>query len=99
MRGGREPDAKDVDCAKKGLARAKQALASASFGLVVLDEITIPLYFGLISIDDVKELIALKAPTTDLVFTGRYAGCDLKALCDVVTVVESEKLPKTVPEM
>ena len=67
--------------------------------IVVLDEITIPLYFGLISIDDVKELIALKAPTTDLVFTGRYAGCDLKALCDVVTVVESEKLPKTVPEM
>ena len=96
---GREPDAKDVDCAKKGLARAKQALASANFGLVVLDEITIPIYFGLISIDDVKELIALKAPSTDLVFTGRYAGCDLKALCDVVTVVESEKLPKTVPEM
>lgn len=96
---GREPDVKDVDCAKKGLARARQALAGASFGLVVLDEITIPLYFGLITIDDVKELVALKAPSTDLVFTGRYAGCDLKELCDVVTVVESEKLPKTVPEM
>ena len=96
---GREPDAKDFDCAKKGLARAKQALCSAGFGLVVLDEITIPMYFGLISIDDIKELIALKAPSTDLVFTGRYAGCYLKALCDVVTVVESEKLPKSVPEM
>lgn len=96
---GREPDAKDLDCAKKGLARAKQALCSAGFGLVVLDEITIPMYFGLISIDDIKELIALKSPSTDLVFTGRYAGCDLKALCDVVTVVESEKLPKSVPEM
>lgn len=96
---GREPDARDADYAKKGLERAKQALLSANFGLVVLDEITIPLYFGLITIEDIKELIAKKAPSTDLVFTGRYASCELKALCDVVTDVESEKLPKTVPEM
>ena len=48
---GREPDKTDFDCAKKGLERAKQALKSANFGLVVLDEITIPMYFGLIGID------------------------------------------------
>ena len=96
---GREPDKQDRDCAQKGLARAKQALASANFGLVVLDEITIPMYFGLISIDEVKELVALKAPGTELVFTGRYASEELKALCDMVTVVESEKMPKYVPEL
>ena len=96
---GREPDKTDLDCAKKGLERAKQALKSANFGLVVLDEITIPMYFGLITIDDVKELIALKSPGTELVFTGRYASDELKALCDMVTVVESEKMPKHVPEL
>ena len=96
---GREPDKQDRDCAQKGLARAKQALASANFGLVVLDEITIPMYFGLISIDEVKELVALKTPGTELVFTGRYASEELKALCDMVTVVESEKMPKYVPEL
>lgn len=96
---GRDPDAKDMDCAKKGLARAKQALASANFGLVVLDEITIPMYFGLITADEVKELVSLKAPGTELVFTGRYASDELKALCDMVTVVESEKMPKKVPEL
>ena len=96
---GREPDKTDLDCAKKGLARAKQALLSASFGLVVLDEITIPMYFGLISIDEVKELISLKTPGTELVFTGRYASDELKSICDMVTVVESEKLPKHVPEL
>lgn len=96
---GREPDKTDLDCAKKGLERAKQALKSANFGLVVLDEITIPMYFGLITIDDVKELIALKSPGTELVFTGRYASDELKALCDMVTVVESEKMPKKVPEL
>ena len=96
---GREPDKQDLDCAKKGLARAKQALSTAGFGLVVLDEITIPMYFGLITIEEVKELIALKTPGTELVFTGRYASDELKALCDMVTVVESEKMPKHVPEL
>ena len=96
---GREPDALDKDCAKKGLARAKQALSSANFGLVVLDEITIPMYFGLVSIDEVKELISLKTSGTELVFTGRYASDELKNLCDMVTVVESEKMPKKVPEL
>ena len=96
---GREPDKTDLDCAKKGLERAKQALKSANFGLVVLDEITIPMYFGLITIKEIEELISLKSPGTELVFTGRYASEELKKLCDMVTVVESEKMPKHVPEL
>ena len=96
---GREPDKTDLDCAKKGLERAKQALKSANFGLVVLDVITIPMYFGLITIKEIEELISLKSPGTELVFTGRYASEELKKLCDMVTVVESEKMPKHVPEL
>ena len=96
---GREPDKTDLDCAKKGLERAKQALKSANFGLVVLDEITIPMYFGLITIKEIEELISLKSPGTELVFTGRYASEELKKLCDMVTVVESEKMPKHDPEL
>ncbi|MBR2639242.1 MAG: cob(I)yrinic acid a,c-diamide adenosyltransferase [Oscillospiraceae bacterium] len=96
---GREPDKTDLDCAKKGLERAKQALKSANFGLVVLDEITIPMYFGLVTIKEIEELISLKSPGTELVFTGRYASEELKKLCDMVTVVESEKMPKHVPEL
>ena len=96
---GREPDKTDLDCAKKGLERAKQALKSANFGLVVLDEITIPMYFGLITVKEVEELISLKSPGTELVFTGRYASEELKKLCDMVTVVESEKIPKHFPEL
>ena len=57
------------------------------------------MFFGLVSIEEVKELINLKTPGTELVFTGRYASDELKALCDMVTVVESEKMPKHVPEL
>ena len=96
---GREPDKTDLDCAKKGIERAKQVLKSANFGLVVLDEITIPMYFGLITVKEIEELISLKSPGTELVFTGRYASEELKKLCDMVTVVESEKMPKHVPEL
>lgn len=94
-----EPDKTDLDCARKGLERAKQALRSANFGLVVLDEITIPMYFGLISAEDVKELVSLRSPGTELVFTGRYASEELRNLCDMVTIVENEKLPGNVPEL
>ena len=96
---GREPDKTDLECAKKGIERAKQALKSANFGMVVLDEITIPMYFGLVTIKEIEELISLKSPGTELVFTGRYASEELKKLCDMVTVVESEKMPKHVPEL
>lgn len=96
---GREPDAKDRECAKRGLERAKQALKSGGFGLVVLDEITIPAHFGLISIDEVRELLSLRAPTCELVLTGRYASDELKAVCDMVTIVESEKLPDPIPDI
>lgn len=96
---GREPDKTDLDCAKKGIERAKQALKSANFGIVVLDEITIPMYFGLVTVKEIEELISLRSPGTELVFTGRYASEELKKLCDMVTVVESEKMPKHVPEL
>lgn len=96
---GREPDDTDINCAKKGLERAKQALSSGNFGAVILDEITIPMYFGLITIDEIKELISLKTPGTELVFTGRYASDELKALSDMVTIVESEKIPNPVPDI
>ncbi|HPD88170.1 MAG TPA: cob(I)yrinic acid a,c-diamide adenosyltransferase [Oscillospiraceae bacterium] len=96
---GREPDAKDRECARRGLERARQALTSGGFGLVVLDEITIPMYFGLISADEVRELLSLRAPICELVLTGRYAPEELKALCDMVTVVTSEKLPDPVPDI
>ncbi len=96
---GREPDKTDIECAKRGLERARQAIKSSNFGLVVLDEITIPMYFGLISVKEVEELISLKSPGTELVLTGRYACDELKSLCDMVTVVESEKMPKQVPNI
>lgn len=96
---GREPDETDIACAKKGLMRAEQALSSGNFGLVVLDEITIPMYFGLITLDEIKNLIVHRTPGTELVFTGRYASEKLKSLCDMVTVVESEKMPDPVPDL
>lgn len=95
---GRDADGKDLECAKKGLERARAAISSSHFGLVILDEITIPMYFGLISMDDIKELVSNASPNTDIVFTGRYASDELRKFCDFVTVLETEKMPDTVPE-
>ena len=96
---GREPDEKDRECAQKGMARARAALESGNFGLVVLDEITIPMYFGLISDEEVIELISMRQPSCELVLTGRYASKELCAAADILTTLESSRLPQEVPAL
>ena len=95
---GRGPDSRDRECAQRGLARARAALESGGFGLVVLDEITIPMYFGLITEEEVRELAGLRADSCELVLTGRYAPEFLKEAADIFTVVDSPRLPEEVPE-
>lgn len=94
---GREPDNMDRECARKGIERAKAALQSGGFGLVVLDEITIPMYFGLISDEEALELINMRNRTCEMVLTGRYASNELKAAADILTVLDSPRLPDEVP--
>ena len=71
--------------ARRGLARAREAVADSSLALVVLDEIVTAVHFTLLAPDDVSGLIAGKHPAMELVLTGRYATPDLIEQCDLVT--------------
>jgi cob(I)alamin adenosyltransferase len=71
--------------ARRGLERAREAVADASFSLVVLDEIVTAVYFTLITPDEVTGLMAARHPALELVMTGRYAAPDLIEQCDLVT--------------
>ncbi|MDY6830559.1 MAG: cob(I)yrinic acid a,c-diamide adenosyltransferase [Thermodesulfobacteriota bacterium] len=71
--------------AASGLARAHQALADPAFSLVILDEIVTALYFTLVTLDEIKALIAAKQDRQALVLTGRYAPPELVDLCDGAT--------------
>jgi cob(I)alamin adenosyltransferase len=89
MRGNPAPV--DIDLAVQGLNIAKKALSSGEYNMVILDEINVALDFKLISLDDVVEMIKNKAPSVDLILTGRYAPPEIIELADTVSEINEIK--------
>ncbi|MCX7856565.1 MAG: cob(I)yrinic acid a,c-diamide adenosyltransferase [Deltaproteobacteria bacterium] len=87
----KEPDQLDIEFAKKGFEKAKKALLSKNYGIVVLDEIITAVFFGLISEAEVLELIKNKPDNVELVLTGRYAPQRLIDASDLVTEMKEVK--------
>lgn len=81
----RTPSNDDIKSATEGLRECKNILSSGNYDLVVLDEITIALYFKLFSICDVLDVIKSKSYQTEVVLTGRYAPKELIDIADLVT--------------
>jgi len=75
----------EVEAAERGLEKCREALESGEYDVVVLDEVNVAVYFGLISLDEVLEVVKSKPEGVELVFTGRYAPKELIQLADLVT--------------
>jgi cob(I)alamin adenosyltransferase len=85
------PDPADVRMAQEGLGKAKAAMLSGRYDIIVLDEITTAHYFHLVSHDEILELIKQKPDGIELIFTGRYAPKKLIDAADVVTEMTEVK--------
>jgi len=68
----KKPDETDRDSIRDGIALARQAVSSGQYDLVVLDEINVCPYFGLIEPEDLLPVFKAKKPEVELVLTGRY---------------------------
>lgn len=87
----KEPTQADIDAAKAGLDRVREVLQSEEYDLVVLDEVNIAIYFQLITVEEVIELIQTRPTHIEVVCTGRYAPQDLIDLADLVTEMKEIK--------
>ena len=85
------PAPEDIALARAGFEKAKEILLSGDYDLVILDELNCAVDFGLIPLEDVKELIRQKPLHTELVMTGRGAHPDIIALADLVTEMREVK--------
>lgn len=85
------PREEDLRMAQEGLARAREAMLSGSYDIVVLDEIITSHHFHLVSLEDMLETIAAKPDGVELVFTGRYAPPELIEAADLVTEMKEVK--------
>ena len=88
---GEAPTKGDVEAAQKGLARVMEIISSGKYDLVVLDEANIAVKFGLISEQDLLDLIDAKSKKTELVITGRGATARVIEKADLVTEMKAVK--------
>ena len=79
------PDAEDLRLAKAGLLKARKAMLSGKYDIIVLDEINTAHFFQLITVNEMLELVTEKPDGVELIFTGRYAPQELIDAADLVT--------------
>lgn len=86
-----KPSQSDIDNAHKGLEKMKEVLSSGEYDMVVFDEINTSLYFKLIDVEEVLEVLALKPEKTEVILTGRYAPDEIIEKADLVTEMREIK--------
>ena len=79
------PEEEDVQLAREGLRKAREAMLSGKYQIVILDEIITAHRFGLIPLSDLMVFIASKPDGLELVLTGRHAPPEIVATADLVT--------------
>ncbi|MGH8872630.1 MAG: cob(I)yrinic acid a,c-diamide adenosyltransferase [Acidimicrobiia bacterium] len=88
-------DSEDMDeseaVAREAWGRAKERIASDQYELVILDEVTYPINWGWIDIEDVLDAIETRPPRLNLILTGRDAPASLVEVADTVTEMRKVK--------
>ncbi len=84
-------DPEDIRIAKETLDLAISTLSAGEYDLVILDEINGAVWFGLLDVADILQLIKLKPATVELVLTGRSADPQVIEAADLVTEMREIK--------
>lgn len=85
------PKKEDVRLAQEGLRKTKEAMLSGMYDIIVLDEINTAYYFGLLSVQDMLDIIDSKPDGVELVLTGRYVPSEIVEAADLVTEMKEVK--------
>ncbi len=82
------PDESDTLLAQGAMRRARQAVASGVYDLIVLDEVNVAMAAGLVEVDDVLDFVEEKPVELDLVLTGRYCPEAIMKVADMVSEIK-----------
>lgn len=93
LRDERIPPEEHQRAAQEALAMVREELASGGWDVVILDEILGAIKAGLVTLEQVLELVLLKPPMLHLVLTGRGAPPELVQVADLVTEMRPIKHP------
>lgn len=81
----------DIKRAHWGLERCKEALSNGEYDVVIMDEITIAIFFNLLLEEEVISTIQSKNEDVEVILTGRYATDKLIEAADLVSEIREIK--------
>jgi cob(I)alamin adenosyltransferase len=85
------PAPEDIAAAREGMREISDAVRSGSYDVVILDEINMAVFVGLISVEEVLGLIRSRRVGVELVLTGRNAPDAVMEEADLVTEMRELK--------
>lgn len=86
-----EPNDEDRRLAQAAYKEIVEAVTSGRYRLVVLDEGNVAVHYDLITVDQILDLIEMRAGGVELLITGRYAHSRLIDRADLVTEMQEVK--------
>ena len=86
-----KPSEPDIEAAQYGLERVKSSMLSGRFDMIIIDEGNVAVNYGLLSRQDLINLIDMKPENLELVITGRDALPEIIDKADLVTEMKAVK--------
>lgn len=75
----------DIARARRGLELAREAMLSGQYDIIVLDEVSVSIWFGLLATEDVLAFLDQRPDEVEVVLTGRRAPQELIERAHLVT--------------
>ncbi len=82
---GEKISQEERNAALAGIEAVKRAVTGGTYQIVVLDEVNVALYFKIIDIDTILEIMEQKPDQVELILTGRHAPVEIQKRADLVT--------------
>lgn len=86
-----KPSVEDIKAAQKGLEKIIAILSSGEHNVVIMEEANVAVKIGLLSVQDILKIIAVKPQDVELVITGRGADPRIIEKADLVTEMKEIK--------
>lgn len=86
-----KPSVPDIESARYGLERVRSSMLSGRFDMIIIDEGNVAVTYGLLSKQDLLDLIAMKPENIEIVITGRGALQEIIDKADLVTEMKAVK--------
>ena len=87
----RNPHPVDRRCARRGWELAKKSVLERKYRVVILDEVNVAVDYGLVSPEELLDLMAHKPSDVELILTGRAAKPEVIRRADLVTEMKEVK--------